>query len=315
MLDFSEHVVYEHIKNNIGEDGRLPSMFDLNIINGIGTKQGAKVVPGFLDGVLVKHSVNMGNPGNPVEAATEAADLLLTYFLAGGDDLLDDVEKILDKNSSLSIAEYLPNAFRNEMKEYMQSSAHGSIDRYSLLEDCLDACLNLIKTSKNIDLIKIAIAILDPLGPVDIDKTIEVLTILATSDEFTLYAVVAIEKWSKFIDTDALIFDIAKKVDGWGRVHAVNHLDLEIKEIREWLVRECCNTTYMAEYIALLCAYAGDIISILRSQEPIDSELAKGISIIMETLLADDVPGYGISAYKHAEEALLLCNKRSIRIP
>jgi hypothetical protein len=32
----------------------------------------------------------------------------------------------------------------------------------------------------------------------------------------------------------------------------------------------------------------------------------------METLLADEVQGYGISAYEHAEEALLLCNKRGI---
>lgn len=76
------------------------------------------------------------------------------------------------------------------------------------------------------------------------------MRILALSDEFTLYVLVAALGWT---NAPQEILRIARSVHGWGRIHAVKALEPETSEIADWLFAEGWNNTVMPAYSALEC--------------------------------------------------------------
>lgn len=103
-----------------------------------------------------------------------------------------------------------------------------------------------------------------------------------------------------------LVFSIAKSVDGWGRVHAIEHLEPTDDEIKRWLLEHGCDGGVLDMYVALNCAVKGDLISALK-QKTLDDNLFIGITRVFEGLLEADINiGGGINAYEHGKEALSL---------
>jgi len=50
------------------------------------------------------------------------------------------------------------------------------------------------------------------------------------------------------------IFEIAKKVKGWGRIYSVKYLKVTNDEIKEWILEEGCHNEIDPAYTALTCA-------------------------------------------------------------
>ena len=67
-------------------------------------------------------------------------------------------------------------------------------------------------------------------------EIIEKIKILALSDEFTLYCLNNNRTFWKM--QMMKFFEIAKKVKGWGRVHAIPYLEVTNNEIKEWILEE-----------------------------------------------------------------------------
>ena len=63
---------------------------------------------------------------------------------------------------------------------------------------------------------------------------------LACSDEFTIFALFLMRSWD---EPDREIFQAAKKVRGWGRIHAVERLDPVDEEMERWLLAEGWDNT------------------------------------------------------------------------
>lgn len=80
----------------------------------------------------------------------------------------------------------------------------------------------------------------------------EVMTEFGVYDEFTYYAarVLSRKEWENGNDE---LFQLAKNVSGWGRIHAVRYLRPETEEIRDWLLYEGANNTVHPQYSADLC--------------------------------------------------------------
>jgi len=132
--------------------------------------------------------------------------------------------------------------------------------------------------------VKFAMAILGMFTGPDHRRT---LITLGRHDEFTLYAAVAIG--NTFEDPEVSLWELAKGVDGWGRVHSVERLAkiASRPEIKQWLLVDGYKNSVMIEYLAASCAKGGGLVDALREEAPADSILA-GAAEILDALVAGE---------------------------
>lgn len=270
---------YETIKANIGADGRLPHEFTLepkHAPNQIG------FMPGAMDGIGVFHA----SAGSNEKTVRKLVALLKKYFKTSSARYISKIETLLADNRSISLIDSILQSIRED---------HKGIDPNKLAS----LSFHIAKTSTTVELVKIAIGLLGLLDLGNADEVCDVITTLGLYDDFTLFVVVAASNWT---NGNRIIFQIAKTVIGWGKIHAVERLEPETDEIREWILRDGCANSVMDAYLGLTCAIKGDLISVLR-RNSIDSEMFGSVAIIIDALL-DEGPATGISEYEYAQEAL-----------
>ena len=117
---------------------------------------------------------------------------------------------------------------------------------------------------------------------------------LGAHEEFTLFSAVALLRTEE--QPDAALWELARKVRGWGRIHAVERLAAtKDPRIKDWLLREGFRNTVMDEYLAGICARAGDLPAALDQEEP-DDGLLDAAGAIVEALIrggpAEDLDDY-----------------------
>jgi len=276
--------LYETIENSIDKDsGKLPRGFSIDddsyAPNKIMFAAGAMDGAGFYQHYTVKELK---------KEAEKVVKRIKKHLQTSDKSCVDEIQTILAGARTISIVDAILQNIRKNHKE---------VDAQKLIE----FAYNLAKTSDNTELVKLGISLL---GLFDLGKHEGfrgVAAVLSLYDEFTLFSVVAASNWT---DGNELIFWIAKRVDGWGKIHAVERLKPETDEIRDWILREGCSNYVMDAYLGLTCAAKGDLISVLR-QDTIDDELFESVAIIIDALL-DEGPGDGINAYDYAEEAISL---------
>jgi hypothetical protein len=126
------------------------------------------------------------------------------------------------------------------------------------------------------------------------DSDHSVLETLAVHDEFTLYAALALCKLSS--DPENVLWHLAQKVHGWGRVQVVERLDATRNAaIRAWMLRDGFRNDIMDEYLAGICAGTGNLHVALSANE-VDGALLDGAAGIIKALLcggpADSIEDY-----------------------
>lgn len=126
----------------------------------------------------------------------------------------------------------------------------------------------------------------------------EIFLTLGRHDEFTLYAAVAIAANGSY--GDKVLWRLAKASEGWGRINTVERLaSTTDSQVKDWLIREGYKNDVMYEYLACICARAGDLHLALDADR-IDDELFASAVEIVETLLAGDGgPAEGLYDYEH----------------
>lgn len=122
----------------------------------------------------------------------------------------------------------------------------------------------------------------------------DLLLLLGTLEELTLYAVVALVRTQP--DRQRAAYELARRVTGWGRIHAVRRLrGTDDPEIKAWLLREGFRNGVMNEYLAHLAATTGDLHTALLDPQP-DEALLDGAGAILTALIlggpAEDITDY-----------------------
>jgi hypothetical protein len=122
----------------------------------------------------------------------------------------------------------------------------------------------------------------------------ETLLLLGALDDVTLYAAVALKNSQP--DPERALFELARRVDNWGRIHAVERLaGTTDPEIKAWLLRDGFRNGIMDEYVAYTAATTGDLLGALRA-DAIDAALLDGAGGILCALLvggpAQDIEDY-----------------------
>src|SRR5258708_7972517 len=267
--------LYLHIRDN-------PSQNDLP--DEIKEPGAVRWAPGALDGVMGHH---MGGGEAELNArCKKLMNALEVLLLLPTDDSLRARDETANAESLLSMAD----AFLKMLSETFRLSWQTQIAQVGR---CFAA------GAARREAVKFGILLLGMAGGSNDD--LQLLRTLATHDEFTLFAAVALTRLVE--DPEQALFEIAKKVHGWGRIQIVERLDgTENPEIQAWMLREGFRNSVRDNYLALICATSGRLHEALRAAI-IDRELLDGAGGLMAGLL-DMGPAPGMDDYEHAPQAI-----------
>jgi hypothetical protein len=129
----------------------------------------------------------------------------------------------------------------------------------------------------------------------------DVLMILGRHDEFTLFSGVALVNTEP--DADGALWELAKDVTGWGRIHLVERLkNTTRQEIKNWILREGFRNDIMNEYLAFIAATTGELAGALEVEALDDGLLNAACDIVTALIIGG--PAEGIDDYAAAPVAL-----------
>ena len=270
--------LYEYILENV-KNGRLSKDFCLPEAEG---EAGVRFADGAMDGIILYH---MGS--EPLDEEGEAKLAVAVKAASAGE--WEEADRAFSE---------LGRRFRTV----------GTIDRLQSYiiqnQETLSAdgvyrtARRLILRSADRESVKSGLAMLE-LFPAPEEKLKEAVRILGLSDEFTVFALWNMRKWE---NGNREIFDLARKVRGWGRIHAVEMVEAETPEISEWLFLFGADNDVMPAYSALTVWEKAGCRERLRGL--LTPEEFRAFGRLFRALL-DEGPVTGISDVENAGEELL----------
>lgn len=157
--------------------------------------------------------------------------------------------------------------------------------------------LYMMLFGKEIETVKIGIALIG-LFPLDgEDKIIELLEKLSLCEEFTKYTSIALNNTSH---ANEIKFRLAKKLNSYGKIILVDDLDPNTEEIKEWLLCNGCSNDASNGWIAINIAQKINIPEMMHNKILSEDQLI-GLYDIVEALISEG-PQPGISVYEQKEE-------------
>jgi hypothetical protein len=238
-------------------------------------------VPGALEGLGTRHM-----KWDASEKAARAAGLIA--LVASG-------------NSSAEAALYeLLRA--DDVVTYYNDALDFAASRVRSVEPTLhDMARRLVTESVDRGPVKFGIAMLGSFGD---ERDLPILQTLALHDEFGLYAAEAIAEIAP--DRQRALYDMARKLQGWGRIEAVSRmLATPDPALRRWLLTEGFRNNVSPQYLAYHCATIADLAAALADLQPKakpDVPLLVGAAELLEALIKPG-PAAGISKYEDGAQA------------
>ena len=261
---YSENSIFFNIKGAF-YNGKLPDDYKL-------PRYGAKPMfaDGAQDGTAIYHLKQEETDENA--RLLEAFKLMSNADFPGAEALL---ESILQNNYAIKLADDIHTVL---LENYEVLDA-GNIYRFAV---------NNLLASKNKELVKADMVILE-LFPCD-EPVRGAVRILGQCEEFTLFAIFVMRKWD---NGNEEIFALAKKVRDWGRIHAIEYLEADTEEKKEWLLYEGLKNIFMPEYSALTVFNKAEAAKVFAMEE-LSYEIYHALAMLLEGLL-DEGPVPGIS--------------------
>ena len=275
-LETKDLSIYELIKSSIQANGELPEDFKLppKDPNGVPWADGA------MDGVYIYHTVGNEEDIEPLKN--------IVFQISEGK--FEEAETNLDKLdfSMVSRTNSLLSWIIQEQKQIN-------------IDNLCEFTISQLSTSKNIEVIKFCLCVLEIIKLETEKDTIEKVKILALSDEFTLYCLNILKNLK---NSNEEIFEIAKKVKGWGRIYSIKYLKVTNDEIKEWILEEGCHNYIIPAYTAYTCAKKINLVEIL-NEDKISSKKFNDISYLMNALLDEEA----ITGISNLEDRELLIER------
>lgn len=269
--------LYEYIKRHL-KDGVLPEDFSLPK-----KEDDSKIrfADGAMDGMSLYH---MGRP-KLAEEDYQKIEELLELISAGNIEQADAaLLAFSEKHCAIAVIDEFENYIINNIQKWNTANIY----HYAVRQ---------IQNGSDRECVKYGMEILE-LFSVKEESLKDAVRIMGLSDEFTFYVIYLMLQWE---NANEEIFYLAQKVTGWGRIHAIEKLEPETEEIKDWLLKEGIKNQVMPEYSALTCFIKADVRARLR--ENLTKEEFQSIGHILEALIAGG-PVEGISALEDGREIL-----------
>jgi hypothetical protein len=149
--------------------------------------------------------------------------------------------------------------------------------------------------------VKFGIAMLGSFGD---ERDLTIVQTLALHDEFGLYAAEAIAELAP--DRQHALYDMARRLDGWGRIEAISRMVATHDPVlRWWLLTEGFRNTVTPQYLAYQCVTIADLAGALEDLEPnakSDLPLLIGAADLLDALIKPG-PAAGLDKYEDAPRA------------
>jgi len=252
--------------------------------------------PGALDGMLMHQEAlgfgSMGDEGGESEPDKEPHEqqvlTALRQLLATvTDESATGFYHLLLRHGSLAYIDPL-------MKAICQ-------DADFLLEDIVAVGHWLATEAADREAVKVGIALLS-LSPAPAYR--EVFLTLGRHEEFSLYAAAALRHSEA--EPDRLLWELAKQLNGWGRVSLVEQLaGTTDPEIKRWMLLEGFANSVHNDEIVLVCALTGDLHTALLDPNP-TPELLESAGLILTELMWPNYNSTLIGQYPEAVETTCL---------
>ena len=254
--------IYEYIKDHTKE-GCLPEGFRIPWLKDMWA-------PGAHDGVALNHMIPIALTPD-AERDQKILEALKLMASENNGDHVGEVfavfEKLDQKDSIVRLYDPIIRMIASHQKE---------MDLHLLLQfgDYL------ICKGTSLLAVKLGLSVISPFNvPFVKDVAME----FGVYDEFTYYAarILSNDCWS---DGNAKLFELAKHVKGWGRIHAVEWLKPETPEIQDWLLFEGADNTVIPQYSANICLQKAEAGKRLDGSLTVDEYIAIG-KLIRESLV------------------------------
>ena len=275
-LETKDLSIYELIKNSIQANGELPEDFKLppKDPNGVPWADGA------LDGVFMYHTVGKEEDIEPLKN--------IVFQISEG--------KFEEAQNNLENLDFFMISRRDPLLNWIIKE-----QKQINIDNLCEFTISQLSTSKNIEVIKFCLCVLEIIKLETEKDTIEKVKILALSDEFTLYCLNILKNLK---NSNEEIFEIAKKVKGWGRIYSIKYLKVTNDEIKEWILEEGCHNYIIPAYTAYTCAKKINLVEIL-NEDKISSKKFNDISYLMNALLDEEA----ITGISNLEDRELLIER------
>ena len=243
-----------------------------------------------------------------------AKDGICAYHMGAAEITKKDIEEINkvitlankgDYDQADSVLEKLCERIR--VVNFIDELQDCILDRKDEIEDKFYIySLHLMTQSANIECVKVGMMIQELFKQSDEVKGM--VRTLGLSDEFTLYSVFIMRNWE---NGNTEIMNIAKSVNGWGKVHAVHYIEPDTEEIKYWLLTGAVSNGVMPAYSGWDCYKKADVEAILKKDSLTYEEL-EGVLSIVDAIL-DEGPVLGISNIENPKEILLAVLNHSMK--
>lgn len=232
--------LFQELYENIQENGQLDPNYHLDTKTiTIKDNQTIRMGEGTMDGIHIYHMHHQ-------EVTEEEKQEILKTFQILEKGKYKKSEKALtelaQKHTVIHIIDALiPTLFDNE--------------NILKINTILDEAIKILALSRNIEAIKIALVITEIIAEPDEDiKTL--IKTFSLNSEFTLYTLHHILSWE---NGNQQVYELAKNLDGWGKVHAITKLSPTTQEIKDWLLYEALDEQTLSDYTAIDCYYKSEI--------------------------------------------------------
>lgn len=251
--------IYELIKTSIQPNGELPEDFKFSQKN----SDRVSLAYGGMEGIFIYHTARNEEDIEPLK----------NIIFQISEEKFEEAQNNLENLDFYMISRSAPL-----LNWIIQEKEIINID------NLYQFVISQLTTSKNIEVVKFCLSVLSVINLEKDTDTIEKVKILALSDEFTLYCLDIIEKLKNSNDE---IFEIAKKVKGWGRIFSIGYLQATNDEIKEWILEEGCHNEVLPSYTALTCTEKINLLEIL-NEEKIPYQKFNNISYLIIALLDEE---------------------------
>ena len=249
------------------------------------SSSGVRWVAGGLDGAFGHH----GGVGEDEESVKLLAHSIQSFLFAPDASRFKDLYETILGAPTLTVVDPLLEGL-SRMEPPVSSHHLAELARW------------LITKSPDRAAVKLGCALIGICGSAE-DS--EILRTIGRHEEFTLYATVALLQSCE--ESELEIWNLAKNVHGWGRIHIVERLSqTQRPEIKDWLLREGFRNSILYEYTAVACATGGDLREALTSHIP-DDEILESSALLLEAMIAGDGgPAEGLMDYVDGPEVCRL---------
>lgn len=207
------------------------------------------------------------------------------------DEKLGAIYTFLIKHQSIS---YIDDFLKLCLDEFRKDNKFGNF-LFKISKDFLDK-------AAHVEAVKFALAVL---GIFNLDEEdLKYYQIFGLSDELARFVAVALGNQERY----DLMFELAQKVKGWGRVAYLDYLEIKNLDMRKWLLFEGYDCDIGVDHVVLDCLNKGDLPGYIK-EYGFDVKLYDATGEMLESFC--DLSRVSFGDYEHSKELVSLFIKEA----